>query len=323
MVEIEVKASHPFLLEALDEWLQLELLSEYDVRQLCEQNLFSVLPVIKSASKQPQLAVKKVVPKRPKATKKPSKLKQMLQSLMAELSVLWLLLLGVFMIVISSGVIAAKLWDKFPASGQYGVLLIYTLLLWGATFWSNNKPNLRLTSMALRLVTLLLVPMNFFAMDSLGLWQNPLDLVIVVIAAFSLSLVTVDLFKEKYQTKIDDRFSRSLSIHLGLSYLHWGWGFTGFALWATYLGVVGTAVVMLYSPSKTKAVAETKKPKAESLVPFSLNGAIATYALVILIIRAIFIANVDITQLGLAVGISGWLIIGQKKSSLALCRAFS
>jgi len=110
---------------------------------------------------------------------------------MAELSVLWLLLLGVFMVVISSGVLAANFWEKFSSAGQYGVLWLYTLAFWGASFWSSQQPGLRLTSQALRLVTLLLVPMNFLAMDSLGLWRNPLAWLIVVVAALSLTAVTV------------------------------------------------------------------------------------------------------------------------------------
>ncbi|MGV2390897.1 MAG UNVERIFIED_CONTAM: hypothetical protein LVR29_30040 [Microcystis novacekii LVE1205-3] len=52
---------------------------------------------------------------------------------------------------------------------------LYTLAFWGASFGVANSRALRLTSQALRLVTLLLVPMNFLAMDSLGLWRNPLD----------------------------------------------------------------------------------------------------------------------------------------------------
>jgi hypothetical protein len=46
----------------------------------------------------------------------------MLQSLAEELSVRWLLFLGVFLVVLSSGVVAASQWERFPAVGQYGVL---------------------------------------------------------------------------------------------------------------------------------------------------------------------------------------------------------
>jgi hypothetical protein len=229
----------------------------------------------------------------------------MLQSLMAELSVLWLLLLGVFMIVVSSGVIAASLWEKFPAAGQYGVLWLYTLLFWGASFWASQQSNLRLTRMALRLVTLLLVPMNFLAMDSLGLWRNPLNWLIVASSAFSLTAVTVQLFRERYEVTRSDRFSRSLPTHLGLSYLHWGWGISGFPFWATYIGVVGTALMAVSRPPEIDGGRE--EHRREKLAPFSLNEALTAYALAILLVRAIFIAEVEIAQLGLAVGICGWL----------------
>jgi hypothetical protein len=224
---------------------------------------------------------------------------------MAELSVLWLLLLGVFMVVVSSGVIAASLWEQFPAAGQYSVLWLYTLAFWGASFWGSQQPNLRLTTQALRLVSLLLVPMNFLAIDSLGLWRNPLNWLIVALAAFSLTGVTIQLFRGRYGGTRPDRFSRTLPTHLGLSYLHWGWGISGFPLVATYLGVVGTALMAVSRPPE---IAEGREEqRREGLAPFSLNEAIAIYALAILLVRAIFIAQVEIAQLGLALGICGWL----------------
>ncbi len=325
-VEVQVNASHPSLLEGLEEWLQLGFLSESKIKQLCQENLSCVLTplpysvtaaptprpiIIKNAI--PTKSSPKIIPERPKS---PSKLRQMLQSLMAELSVLWLLLLGVFMIVVSSGVIAASLWEKFPAAGQYSVLWLYTLVFWGASFWASQKPNLRLTRMALRLVTLLLVPMNFVAIDSLGLWRNPLNWLIIVPAALSLTAIMVQLFRGKYEVNRPNRFSRSLITHLGLSYLHWGWGISGFPLWATYLGVVGTALINVSRPPEIDG--ELEQPKTERLAPFSLNGAIAVYALAILLVRAIFIAQVEITQLGLALGICGWLASRQARSSVAV-----
>lgn len=337
-VVIRVRASHPPLLQGLEQWLQLGLLGESQVKQLCRENLSCVMPILTTAptreplpdpissqqtpppalpSRRPE-APRRIPPQPPTSPRRqetPSQFGQMLQSLMAELSVLWLLLLGVFMVVISSGVLAANFWEKFSSAGQYGVLWLYTLAFWGASFWSSQQPGLRLTSQALRLVTLLLVPMNFLAMDSLGLWRNPLDWLIVVVAALSLTAVTVQLFRGRYGGTGPAGFSQSLPNHLGLSYLHWGWAIGGFPLLATYLGVVGTTLMAL--SRVPEGAGQEGESSRERLAPFSLNEAIVVYGLVILLVRAIFIAQVEISQLGLAVGICGWLASWQTRQSVS------
>jgi hypothetical protein len=128
-----------------------------------------------------------LVPRQP--SQSPSWLTEMLQSLQAELSVRWLLFLGVFMVVVSSGVLAASQWKNFPASGQYGVLLGYTLTFWAVSSWANRQSNLRLTAQTLQIVTLLLVPVNFWAMDGFGLWRNPIDWIVVAFATVVLSAI--------------------------------------------------------------------------------------------------------------------------------------
>ena len=338
-VVIRVRASHPSLLQSLEQWLQLGLVEESQVKQLCRENLSCVMPILTTAptreplpdpissqpppppalpSRRPE-APRRILPQPPTSPRRqetPSQFGQMLQSLMAELSVLWLLLLGVFMVVISSGVLAANFWEKFSTAGQYGVLWLYTLAFWGASFWSSQQPGLRLTSQALRLVTLLLVPMNFLAMDSLGLWRNPLDWLIVVVAALSLTAVTIQLFRGRYGGTGPAGFSQSLPNHLGLSYLHWGWAIGGFPLLATYLGVVGTTLISL--SRVPEAARQEGASRRARLAPFSLNEAIVVYGLVILLVRAIFIAQVEISQLGLAVGICGWLASWQTRQSVSL-----
>jgi hypothetical protein len=315
-VVIRVRASHPSLLKGLEQWLQLGLLGESQVKQLCWENLSCVIPARTTSPIQqplPAPSPPRKLPQRPptppRRPEAPSRFGQMLQSLTAELSFLWLLLLGVFMVVISSGVLAANFWEKFPTAGQYGVLWLYTLAFWGASFWSSQQPRLRLTSQALHLVTLLLVPINFLAMDSLGLWRNPLDWLIVAMAALSLTAVTVERFRGRYGETRPTRFSSILLTYLGLSYLNWGWAMEGFPLLATYLGVVGTTVM---------ALSRFPESRRERLAPFSLNKAIVVYGLVILLVRAIFIAQVEISQLGLAVGICGWLASGQTRQSGSL-----
>ena len=188
--EIRLPSSHPHLLEGLEIWLRLGLISDTQVRQLCREFLVCtvVLQPQPEAETKVAFVTSDAVQELPIAAlqsssgrqpqqkpAKPNFISTMLQSLGAELSVRWLLFLGVFLVVVSSGVLAASQWERFPASGQYGVLFAYTLIFWGLSFWATRQSNLRLTAQTLLIVTMLLVPVNFWAMDSFRLWQNPLD----------------------------------------------------------------------------------------------------------------------------------------------------
>lgn len=221
---------------------------------------------------------------------------------MAEISVRWLLFLGVFMVVVSSGLLAASQWQKFPAAGQYGVLLAYTLVFWGVSYWAAAQPSLRLTAQTLQLVTLLLVPVNFWAMDGFGLWGDSPGWLTAAIATAALTGITVLLFKNQQS------LSRRYSINsLALSYLHWGWNLPGFPLLAVYLGIVGTALARAFKTPKPEDAEQDRPENTPAATPLPLPSAtVVGYALGILLLRAIF-ARVDISQLGLAIGICGWL----------------
>ncbi|MDJ0705622.1 MAG: hypothetical protein QNJ46_20285 [Leptolyngbyaceae cyanobacterium MO_188.B28] len=336
VVEVQIRANAPELLTGLDAWLQLDLLSHEKVLQLCRSHLTSLappgipqmahLPAPKPSvapvsrprpAAQPQKTSPKPVPARrlapPPRRKSPNRLGQILQSFVAELSVLWLLLLGVFMVVVSSGVLAASQWERFPAVIQYGILWCYTLIFWGSSFWAGQKPNLRLTTQALQIITLLLIPLNFLAIDSFGLWRSWLQWLVAVVAIASLSRLTIQVFRARSRRLTHSPgISIPLLTHLGLSYLHLGWGITGFPILATYTGVVGATFLGAYRPPPS-ATAEppSTDQTASHRSPFSLNGAVLIYAIAILLLRALFIAHVPVTQLGLAIGLCGWLLIQQ------------
>jgi hypothetical protein len=221
---------------------------------------------------------------------------------MAEISVRWLLFLGVFMVVLSSGLLAASQWQKFPAAGQYGVLLAYTLVFWGVSWWAATQPSLRLTAQTLQLVTLLLVPVNFWAMDGFQLWGDSLGWLTVAIATAALTGITVLLLKNQQSLS-----RRNLLNSLGLNYLHWGWNLPGFPLLAVYLGIVGTALIRAFKTPKTEEAEQELPENTPPASPLTLPSAtVVGYALGILLLRAIF-AHVDISQLGLAIGICGGL----------------
>ncbi|TAE94028.1 MAG: hypothetical protein EAZ79_25050 [Oscillatoriales cyanobacterium] len=317
----------------------LGLISPAEVEQLCSQHLVCPLPDRAVAvseiddrplapipePKVPALATQKAlpsttknVPKRAETPQTPTFASQILQSLIAEISVVWLLFLGVFMVVVSSGVLAASQWEKFPAAGQYGVLLAYTLTFWAIGSWAKKQANLQLTAQTLQEVTLLLVPINFWAMDTFGLWRYPWDWAVAIVAAFILTWITGGIIKYQYQTLSGKNVTCAIALnHLGLSYLHWGWVFPGFSLAAVYLGTVGTTAATVYQVQQQRLKSITRGGNTETFpADFSSSrhfltykkAALVAYSLGILLGRAIFVKDVNIHEMGLALGICGVLL---------------
>ncbi|OKH14463.1 DUF2157 domain-containing protein [Fischerella major NIES-592] len=307
-IEIRLPSYHPQLLQGLDTWLRLGLISDAQVRQLCREHLVCKVVLesqiqpepekatVTSTSVQPVTANKVQPPPEPV---KPNFATEILQSLLSELSVRWLLFLGVFLVVLSSGVLAASQWERFPASGQYGVLFAYTLSFAGMSLWTAKQSNLRLTAQTLLIVTLLLVPINFWAMDRFGLWHNPVNWIVVAIASICLSAITILIGKSRlFPANLANQKLFLVNI-LGLSYLHWGWNLPIFPLIALYLAVVGTTLITAY---------QTRLRSRQTDNGISLSALVVVYALLVLLVRGIFIHHLDVTQLGLAVGICGWLL---------------
>ncbi|MBH8555966.1 DUF2157 domain-containing protein [Nostocaceae cyanobacterium CENA357] len=329
-IEIRLPSSHPQLLEGLDIWLRLGLISDAQVRQLCREFLACRVVLQAQIEPEPQVTVATYDPVKqlpvgvlqsPRQPAKPNFLATMLQSLGAELSVRWLLFLGVFLVVVSSGVLAASQWERFPASGQYGVLFAYTLSFWGFSFWAGRQTNLRLTAQTLLIVTLLLIPVNFWAMDSFRLWQNPLDWLTVAIAFPTLTLVTVLLCSNRAVFHNLSTGKLPLVNILGLIYLHWGWQLPNFPLIAVYVAMVGTAIITIYQNlylQPNPPLPLVNEDRRRTVTGMSLYAAVIIYALIVLLVRAIFVAGVDVTELGLAIGICGWLAtwLAQQKAEL-------
>lgn len=298
-IELSVKASHPQLLEGIDVWLRLGLINQAQVKKLSQTYLTCLIPV-------PVATQIVALPSdidwesdiQGAEIPTPSPVALMWQSLWDELSVRWLLFLGVFLVVVSSGVLAATQWQNFPVVAQYGVLWAYTVIFWGGSVWALQQRNLQLTAQTLRLITLLLMPVNFWAMDSFGLWRNPLEWVVIAFAAVTLTTITL-LHQELRNHHL---IASNATLILGLSYLHWGWHWLGFPVIAVYLGAVGTALLL---PRITNPQSLTA-PQEEQ-VNLSIGSSIVIYALTVLLGRAIFVVNLPITQFGLAIGICGWL----------------
>ncbi|MBW4692317.1 MAG: hypothetical protein KME27_11180 [Lyngbya sp. HA4199-MV5] len=262
--ELVVRSGHPNLLEGLDVWLRLGLLSEATVLQICADHLVCPLPavaVVRSGddfvvandfvTEAAPEAVGAGAPREP--TREPSPIARGIQSFMAEVSVIWLLFLGVFMVVVSSGVLAATQWRNFSPVGQYGILFAYTLAFWAASAWAGRQPNLRLTARMLQIATLLIIPVNFWMMDGFRLLSSGLGWAIAAIAALVLTGITMQLLKGASGERgvgsggerVGKRERLTLGMAIALSWLHWGWGWDGFPLVATYVGTIGATIALV------------------------------------------------------------------------------
>ncbi|MBC7973247.1 MAG: DUF2157 domain-containing protein [Verrucomicrobia bacterium] len=362
--ELVVRSGHPALLEGLDVWLRLGLLSDESVRQLCAEHLSCLLSEAPARSRDDDVVVasdfaseEARVPVGAGSTVElpPSPIARGIQSFMAEVSVIWLLFLGVFMVVVSSGVLAATQWRNFSAVGQYGILFAYTLAFWAASVWTGRQQSLRLTARMLQIATLLIIPVNFWMMDGFRLWQSGLGWVMAAIAAIVLTGIKVQLLKPEVGNGESGKGSREkgvgkrvllpLGTAIALSWLHWGWGWTGFPLVATYVGTIGATIALVYEDrewgveSRESGVGSQEGEEAEGtiqnselithnselhpspLAPHSSLLALSTITIAIatllLIARAVLAAGVPINRLGLAVGICGWLLcwLGRRDAS--------
>ena len=289
LLEIRIDGSNPRLLEGLEIWLQLGLLSDAQVRELSRNSLICPwqTPVVAPIS-QPQPAKSPLT--LPQSAEPVPFWMTISQSLKSGISVRWLLFLGVFMVVVSSGLLVASKWKDFPATGQYLVLFSYTLIFWLVSRWTKQKPNLTLTAQTLGIVTLLLIPINFWAMDGFKLWTESWGWVTMIIATVILTLIIqgAGLFS-------------SVPLLL-VCYLQWGWYGDKLPLFAVYLGTLATV-------ADTVTVYRAQKENSQKSLQLSQTSTfISLYALVILFGRGILTGRVEIPQLGLAIGLFGWLL---------------
>jgi hypothetical protein len=339
----------PELLDGLNSWLQLGLLSDRQVKQFCQEYLSCVLPIATDELSLPPLPslddhpaeltdatpdFADALPRRASGAQRPvgvvgrsrqsspapSLVARLLQSFMAEISVIWLLFLGVFMVVVSSGVLAASQWRNVSPIGQYGILLTYTLVFWATGIWTARQPNLRLTARMLQLATLLIIPVNFWMIDGLHLWQSRPGVAMGAIAALLLTGMTWILLNSNVGLIRANHAHLAALNTIALGWLHWGWAVAGVPLIASYVGTVGTALLLVDQSRQASrpAVPESALPESDrDRLSAAPNQAISeriapatfvvAFAVLLLIGRAVLAAQVPIGRLGLALGICGWL----------------
>ncbi|MFE4108217.1 hypothetical protein [Almyronema epifaneia] len=316
-IRIEVATDQPALLEGLEAWLQLALISDEQVRALGRTSFSCQLPTLKTqppailsarrpvAEAQPRRSPAAVNLAALSATSLLQPIHQLAERLMAELSVVWLLCLGVLLVVLSSAVLAATQWSQFNVIGQYLVLLAYTIIFWLGGRWAASQPRLQLTAKTLRIVALLLVPINLWAIDALQVGRSPLGLLVSLLAAGILTVCTIwryPLLPETVGTLArPSRLVRAGSF-LGLAYLQLGWNSLAVPLGAIYCGTAITAIAFLWP---------FRRQDAEKLTAMLAAAAslLVIYSLGVLLLRGLGTPDIDVEQLGLSIGICGALLV--------------
>jgi hypothetical protein len=326
-LQLRLLASHPALLEGLDIWLKLGLINDREVQILCQRYLVSDLPEqhrleqqivpstslrqVSNAALQQQSVEEAAIASSPASITPPSSplpqrqsqswVNQFLQSLINEVSVIWLLCLGVFLVVTSSAVLAANQWNNLSPPGQYGILLTYTLAFIGASFWTATKPQLQITARMLQVTSLLLIPVNFWMMDGFQLLQSTGGILVAILAALLLSVAIAILLPQRHWIAANV---------LGLSWLHWGWGWYPVPVIATYIGCIGTSAALLLGQRQTEPLQAQITPWWSRI---SAADIVLPFAVMLLLFRASVVAAVSLEQLGLAFGICGWLLCWQTR----------
>ena len=302
-LEIYLKASQPKLLTGLDQLLSLGLIEEDQVIKLCRTHLTCPLPEVNIEKVIPQAST--ITPQsepvvaetailiETKLEKKSNIIIQVWQAFLDEISIRWLLFLGIFLVVVSSAVLAASQWDDFPSFAQYLILWGYTLSFCGIGYWLGKQDNLQLTSQTLKMISILLVPINFWAMSSFGLGFNITEWITIAIAFTSLTGITYLQYKDR--NKITRYWF--VPIFLLLSYLHLGWKITNLPILATYMGIVTLAI--------TSYALSLRLQNRNSYQTTNSLFLLATWLL--LLVRALFTYNV-VKDFGLAISLGGWFL---------------
>ncbi len=285
-LQIRLKAdlSRPELLAGLEAWLQLGLIDDNQVRQLARLRLSCQIP-------EPVIAKKPEPPPPPLPSLPPAPsltteervdnfLSRAWNAFREELSVRWLLFLGVFAVLVASGGLAATQWESFSPVAQYLVLWAYTLTFGGIGTWLARQPRSRLTAAALQTIATLLIPINFWAMDTLIGWENPFSWLIIALAAITLSGWLLWDSQQPFPLAVT---------FLGTSYLHWGWTLDNWPTVAVHLGAIASTVaIILLAPQQ--------------------RFTFSVYAVALLLGRAIGGVGVPLTALDFAIAICGWLL---------------
>lgn len=226
------------------------------------------------------------VPPRTASVPTPAPPPEFLRSFRAELSVLWLALVGVFLVLLSSVVLAASVWDGLGTVGQYGLLWLYTLGFGGMALWLRSKNNVPLTALMLQVATVLLMPVNFWTMDRLGLWSQGLPVLPLV---GGLTLTGLGFWLQGRGA-----VPWGLGLVLLLPWLQSGWQ-NDVAIYSIVYGASLLTTAVLW---------QGRRAGWPVLTWVGIFGGLG-----LLVLRAVFILGIQYNELALAIGLNGWLIV--------------
>ncbi len=333
---LQASSEDPRLLNGLQALLRLELITQRQIRLIAREQLCCRVPEIippqpskqaiarSTEQRSEQAAPQRLRSREPVLASQRSEAspvpapRRWFQSFMDELSVLWLLFLGVFLVVVSSAVLAASQWQNVSAVGQYLILFAYTVAFWGAGLWAGRQANLRLTARMLQRVTLLLVPINFWAIDGFDLWKFPVGWVVGLGAAIALTAILLNLLRPRLNRTHTPK--RLALVTVGLSWLHWGWAIAIMPLLASYIGMIGTAIAIVYTDEDAETEPEEKTGTAAATSGDRLGipspTLIAIFGALLLAGRALLAAQVPLAQLGLAFGICGAVLAWRSRHTV-------
>ncbi|APB33177.1 hypothetical protein GlitD10_0861 [Gloeomargarita lithophora Alchichica-D10] len=228
----------------------------------------------------------------PAPARTPAPQPELLRSFRAELSVLWLALVGVFLVLLSSVVLAASVWDGLGTAGQYGLLWLYTLGFGAMALWLRSKNNVPLTALMLQGVTVILIPINFWTIDRLGLWSQGLP---VLPLGAGLLLTGLGFWLQGRGA-----IPWGLGLVLLLPWLQSGWQYPAVIYSTVYGGSLLTTAVL-----STALLGHGRRAQWPSLTWVGIFGGLG-----LLVVRAVFTPGVQYNDLALAIGLNGWLIVG-------------
>ena len=304
-LELQIDPNDPELLTILDSMVRSGMLDRLQILKIARECLSEEIQLESLPVNVPVTVPEIYTPPAPQHT--PPRAQQIWRNLKDELSVRGLLFLGVFLVVLSSGVLAATQWALFPAWAQYGLLWLYTIGFWVVGGWARRQEGLRLTANTLQIVTLLLIPVNFWAIDSFGLWHQPLELATAIVAGIGLGGIVYLKYRQEYGKTNLQQSGWLLAAYLVLGCLQLGWQIPYWSSIAIYIGAIGVAILL------------QRMRQIE-------GGSLAIYGLGMLLIRGLVVAHLPIYSFGLAIGIVGWLFTQwglQKARRLAQLHRFS
>jgi hypothetical protein len=284
-LQLNINPDDPQILETLEQMRRSGMLDAEQIKQIASVCLSERLPITSSISEPIAYAEPDLIPAISAVEPEPAA-PSVWQTLKDELSVRWLLFLGVFLVVLSSGVLAATQWSRFPAWGQYGLLWLYTIGFWLTGSWTKRQEGLKLTANTLQIAALLLIPVNFWAIDSFGLWHQPWEIATALVATSSLvGMAYLQTLPRRSKSRSDQWL---MGAFIGLSYLQLGWQIPHWAAISIYIGSIGVAIIL----QKTRQIEK---------------GTLAIFGLGMLILRGFFVVHLPVTSFSLAIGIVGWL----------------